>query len=208
MAGIGFELRKIYDEQTPLSKEKVEGYARDVFHNKKGKAPSLQQAERDRMRVLQRELGYLIWKQVIATSLFMVVLNLLLLPMEAHLPAGSLFLLNQLCLAYGIYGIANAYVLTILYFADYRSAKTLAQIFAVLSLGLTALLAWTAPAYLACGFLAASLVLVLLSRRRLARLQKEMTHHVLGRPARVSLGARQTYTKLAQRLKKTFVKFE
>lgn len=208
MAGIGFELRKIYDEQTPLSKEKVEGYARDVFHNKKGKTPSLQQAERDRMRVLQRELGYLIWKQVIATSLLMVVLNLLLLPMEVSLPTGSLFLLNQLCLAYGIYGIANTYLLTILYFADYRGAKTLARIFAVLSLGLTALLAWTAPAYLACGFLAASLVLVLLARRRLTRLQEEMTYHVLGRPAQDALKTRHTYTNLAQKLEEIFAKFE
>lgn len=178
------------------------------LYNKKGNYLSLQQAERDMVRVLQRELGYLIWKQVIATSLLMVVLNLLLLPLESHLPVGSLFLLNQLFLGYGIYGIANAYLLTILYFADYRGAKVLAQIFAVFSVGLTAVLAWLAPAYLACGFLAASLVLVLLARRRLARLQEQMTYHVLGHSAQVALKSQKTYTHIAQRLEEIFAKFE
>ncbi|MBJ6746490.1 exopolysaccharide Pel transporter PelG [Streptococcus sp. 121] len=179
-----------------------------LLYNKKGNYLSLQQAEREMMRVLQRELGYLIWKQVIATSLLMVGLNLLLLPMEASLPVGSLFLLNQLCLAYGIYGIANAYLLTLLYFADYRGAKQLAQVFATLSLGLTGLLAWLAPAYLGCGFLLASLILTFLARRRLGQLQEQMTYHVLGRPAQDALKTRHTYTNVAQKLEEIFAKFE
>lgn len=179
-----------------------------LLYNKKGNYLSLQQAERDMMQVLQRELGYLIWKQVIATSLLMVVLSLLLLPMEASLPSQSLFLLNQLCLGYGIYGIGNAYLLTLLYFADYRGAKSLAQLFALLSLGLSAILAWTAPAYLAFGFLFASLALVFLARRRLAGLQEQMTYHVLGHPAQVAQNRKDRYQKLAQKLEKLFAKFE
>ena len=138
----------------------------------------------------------------------MVVLNLLLLPMEASLPSQSLFLLNQLCLGYGIYGIGNAYLLTLLYFADYRGAKSLAQLFALLSLGLSAILAWTAPAYLAFGFLFASLALVFLARRRLAGLQEQMTYHVLGHPAQVAQNRTDRYQKLAHRLEKLFAKFE
>ncbi|MFR2958854.1 MAG: exopolysaccharide Pel transporter PelG [Streptococcus salivarius] len=76
------------------------------------------------LNVMSNELKYVFWKQLLATIFIMFFGSVVLtyLPIGFNNQMHGYFL--TLCLAYGLYAVGNVNILLLMYFADYKGAKT------------------------------------------------------------------------------------
>ena len=150
------------------------------LYNENGNLLEIEQAEVEMLEVLQNELKYLAWKQLMATVLIMFLGNELLSALPLGFNAQMRGFFQTLCLAYGLYGIGNANLLALLYFADYQGAKQATKYFAISSVLLTFILQFFSKDFYGFGFLIASILLFFTASRRLHAYIKDLSYHILG----------------------------
>lgn len=88
--------------------------------------------------------------------------------------------LRTLCAGYGLYAVGNTVLLILLYFTDYKGALGAAAAFAVLAGGGTALSLRFDPAFYGFGFLAGAAVLFLAALLRLDWFTRNLPYRILG----------------------------
>ncbi|MEX2784128.1 exopolysaccharide Pel transporter PelG [Streptococcus sp. H49] len=151
------------------------------LYNEGGNLLEIEESEVEMLEVLNNELKYLGWKQLLATILIMFAGTTLLdyLPLGFNGQMRGYF--QTLCLAYGLYAVGNAYLMALLYFADYKGAKKCAGLFAAASLFLTIASQFFDKYFYGFGFLAASALLFIFASARLNAFTEDLPYHVLGR---------------------------
>ncbi|AXQ79013.1 hypothetical protein DDV21_007895 [Streptococcus chenjunshii] len=172
------------------------------LYNEGGNLLEIEESEVEMLEVLNNELKYLGWKQLLATILIMFAGTLLLdyLPLGFNGQMRGYF--QTLCLAYGLYAVGNAYLMALLYFADYKGAKNCAGLFAAASLSLTILSQFFGKPFYGFGFLAAGALLFIFASARLNAYTEDLPYHVLGSQPLYHSKQNGLFTYLAKRLGK------
>jgi len=155
-------------------------------------------AAEDRMvKVLSRELTYCGYRQIVSTILFVVFGGFIM----DILPLGMMDLgkgiFRTLCVGYGLYAIANAMMLVLLYFEDYRGSVLATGAFALVANAVTV---WQAvfgdTAYYGLGFMAGAIVYFLIVLARMEWSTRRLPYLLLGRQAAYAPAAAGVFTRI------------
>jgi uncharacterized membrane protein len=136
------------------------------------------------VEVLSRELTYCGYRQIVSTLLFVVFGGFIMdfLPLGMTDLGKGIF--RTLCVGYGLYAIANAMMLILLYFEDYVGTLTATAAFAVVANAVTI---WQAvygdTAYYGLGFMAGAIVYFLIVFCRLEWATQRLPYLLLGSQA-------------------------
>ena len=152
--------------------------------NDGGSISDIEAAEDKMVEVLSRELIYCGYRQIIATIFFVVFGGFIM----DILPLGMLDLgkgiFRTLCVGYGLYAVANAMMLILLYFEDYTGSLAATGAFALIANAVTI---WQAvygdTAYYGLGFMAGAIVYFLIATIRLEWATRRLPYLLLGRQA-------------------------
>ena len=150
--------------------------------NDNGAIRDIDQAEKEMLGTLEKELTFDGHKQLISTILFLVFGSIIF----ENLPLGfndtSLGIYRFLCVGYGIYAVANSIMLILLYFEDYAGALAGTAVFAVVSVILTILQnIFGSVEYFGLGFLVGALVFYVIVWLRLEWYTKRLPYFLLSR---------------------------
>ncbi len=170
------------------------------LYNDGGSINDIEAAEDRMVEVLGRELVYCGYRQIISTILFVVFGGFIM----DILPLGMMDLgkgiFRTLCVGYGLYAIANAMMLILLYFEDYVGSVTATGAFA---LAANALTIWQAvhgdTAYFGAGFMAGAIVYFVIALVRLEWSTRRLPYLLLGRQAAASATGEGFFTRLEGR---------
>ena len=159
-------------------------------------------AAEDRMvEVLARELTYCGYRQIVSTILFVVFGGFIM----DVLPLGMMDLgkgiFRTLCVGYGLYAIANAMMLVLLYFEDYRGSVLATGAFAFTANAVTI---WQAvcgnTAYYGLGFMAGAIVYFVIVLIRMEWSTRRLPYLLLGRQAAYALSSPGVFTRMERAL--------
>lgn len=167
------------------------------LYNDGGSINDIEAAEDRMVEVLGRELVYCGYRQIISTILFVVFGGFIM----DILPLGMMDLgkgiFRTLCVGYGLYAIANAMMLILLYFEDYIGSVTATGAFAIVANVLTI---WQAArgdtAYFGAGFMAGAVVYFMIALVRLEWSTRRLPYLLLGRQAAASASGAGFFTGL------------
>ena len=167
------------------------------LYNDGGSIKDIEAAEDRMVEVLSRELVYCGYRQIISTLLFVVFGGFIM----DFLPLGMMDLgkgiFRTLCVGYGLYAIANAMMLILLYFEDYIGSVTATGVFAVTANLFTS---WQAAhgdtAYFGAGFMAGAIVYFVIVLLRLEWSTRRLPYLLLGRQAAVSAAGGGSFTQM------------
>ena len=173
------------------------------LYNDGGSINDIEAAEDRMVSVLSRELVYCGSRQIISTILFVVFGGFIM----SILPLGMMDLgkgiFRTLCVGYGLYAIANAMMLILLYFEDYIGSVAATGAFALVANAVTI---WQAvydkTAYFGTGFMAGAVVYFAIAIVRLEWSTRRLPYLLLGRQA-AAAGAgtgEGIFTRLENRL--------
>ena len=168
-----------------------------LIYNDGGSIKDIEAAEDRMVEVLSRELVYCGYRQIISTLLFVVFGGFIM----DFLPLGMMDLgkgiFRTLCVGYGLYAIANAMMLILLYFEDYIGSVTATGVFAVTANLFTI---WQAAhgdtAYFGAGFMAGAIVYFVIVLLRLEWSTRRLPYLLLGRQAAVSAAGGGSFTQM------------
>ena len=154
------------------------------LYNDGGSISDIEAAEDRMVEVLSRELTYCGYRQIISTLLFVVFGGFIM----DILPLGMMDLgkgiFRTLCVGYGLYAIANAMMLILLYFEDYTGSVIATGAFALVANAVTI---WQAAngdtAYFGVGFMFGAIVYFLITFVRLEWVTRRLPYLLLGRQA-------------------------
>ena len=152
--------------------------------NDGGSISDIEEAEERMVDVLSRELTYCGYRQIVSTLLFVVFGGFIM----DILPLGMIDLgkgiFRTLCVGYGLYAIANAMMLILLYFEDYVGSVMATAAFALVANVLTI---WQAAygdtAYYGAGFMAGAIIYFVIVLVRLEWATRRLPYLLLGRQA-------------------------
>jgi hypothetical protein len=152
------------------------------LYNDGGSISDIEAAEDRRVEVLSRELTYCGYRQAVCTVLFVVFGGFIM----DVLPLGMMDLgkgiFRTLCVGYGLYAIANAMMLILLYFEDYTGSVLATGAFALVANTITI---WQAArgdtAYYGVGFMAGAIVYFTIAIVRLEWSTRRLPYLLLGR---------------------------
>lgn len=155
------------------------------------------------VEVLSRELTYCGYRQIMSTILFVVFGGFIM----DILPLGMMDLgkgiFRTLCVGYGLYAIANAMMLILLYFEDYTGSVLATGAFALVANAVTI---WQAAfgdtAYFGLGFMAGAIVYFLIAFVRLEWATNRLPYLLLGRQTALAAPGAGIFTRLESRLTK------
>ena len=150
------------------------------LYNGNGSLLQIEQAEVEMLEVLQNQMKYLAWKQLLGTILLMFAGSTFLMYLPLGFNAQMKGYFQTLCLAYGLYAVGNSSLLILLYFADYKGAKFCARLFAGATVILTFCSLFLDRSFYGYGFLMAAALLFLSSIHRLNNFIEDLSYHVLG----------------------------
>lgn len=167
------------------------------LYNDGGSINDIEAAEDRMVEVLGRELVYCGYRQIISTILFVVFGGFIM----DILPLGMMDLgkgiFRTLCVGYGLYAIANAMMLILLYFEDYVGSVTATGVFALVANALTI---WQAArgdtTYFGAGFMAGAVVYFVIALVRLEWSTRRLPYLLLGRQAAASTSGAGFFTRL------------
>ena len=154
------------------------------LYNDGGSISDIEAAEDRMVEVLSRELTYCGYRQIVSTLLFVVFGGFIMdfLPLGMTDLGKGIF--RTLCVGYGLYAIANAMMLILLYFEDYVGTLTATAAFAIVANAVTI---WQAvygdTAYYGLGFMAGAIVYFLIVFCRLEWATQRLPYLLLGRQA-------------------------
>ena len=148
--------------------------------------------------VLRRELIYLGCKQIFTTVLFVVVGPPIVSFLFPGISSVAISIFRFLCMAYGIYAIANSLMLIELYFEDYTGALIGTVLFAIVS---TAATIWQIKYgtvhYYGLGFAAGCIVFYFFSLIRLSWYTKKLPYFLLSKQAFLPNSRKGLLTKIS-----------
>ena len=167
------------------------------LYNDGGSINDIEAAEDRMVEVLGRELVYCGYRQIISTILFVVFGGFIM----DILPLGMMDLgkgiFRTLCVGYGLYAIANAMMLILLYYEDYIGSVTATGAFALVANALTI---WQAArgdtAYFGAGFMAGAVVYFIIAVVRLEWSTRRLPYLLLGRQVAASTSGAGFFTRL------------
>ncbi|MBQ4630680.1 MAG: exopolysaccharide Pel transporter PelG [Clostridia bacterium] len=166
------------------------------LYNDKGTIDDILQAEQEMLSTLKTEVFYTALKQLLFTA-FCIAIGPTLLD---YLPLGFDEMMRgyfrTLCVAYGLYAIGNVIMLILLYFTDYRGAMVSTAVFAGCTIGFTLISLWFDPVYYGFGFLAASMLFVVIAVIRLDYFTKRLPYYILAVQPLVAEDRSGAFTKL------------
>jgi uncharacterized membrane protein len=165
--------------------------------NDKGSISDIEAAEDRMVEVLSRELSYCGCRQIVSTVLFVVFGGFIM----DILPLGMMDLgkgiFRTLCVGYGLYAIANALMLILLYFEDYTGSVAATGAFALVANSITI---WQAArgdtAYYGWGFMAGAIVYFIIALLRLEWSTRRLPYLLLGRQSAASAQDSGPFTSL------------
>ena len=164
----------------------------------KGAIKDIKLAEKEMIDVLRRELIYLGCKQIFTTVLFVVVGPPIVSFLFPGISSVAISIFRFLCMAYGIYAIANSLMLIELYFEDYTGALIGTVLFAIVS---TAATIWQIKYgtvhYYGLGFAAGCIVFYFFSLIRLSWYTKKLPYFLLSKQAFLPNSRKGLLTKIS-----------
>ena len=168
--------------------------------NDGGSIVNIDLAEKDMLRVLSEELGYLAQKQLLATLMF-IIIGTIVLPM---LPLGfnseMLRIYRTLCAGYAFYAIANSIMLVSQYFDDMKGALMGAAVFAIFTNLCTFLMRNLPSSFYGFGFVLGSALFCLVAWYRLCFYLHKLKYHVLSQQNIVVVSRFNFFTDLYNKL--------
>ena len=169
--------------------------------NDEGAIRDIDQAEREMLEVLRRELEYNGFKQLFCTIIFVVFGSFVLNALPLGFSETSIAAFRILCVGYGLYALANTLMLVLLYFEDYLGALLSTGAFALVSIaGTVVQLAFFETHYLGVGFLLGGIVFYLIAYGRLEWYTRHLPYFLLGRQAMVPPEESGPLSRLCARL--------
>lgn len=169
--------------------------------NDGGSISDIEAAEDRMVEVLARELTFCGYRQIVSTILFVVFGGFIM----DILPLGMMDLgkgiFRTLCVGYGLYAIANAMMLILLYFEDYTGSVCATGAFALVANAVTIRQAVRGDtAYFGLGFMAGAIVYFLIAFFRLEWATRRLPYLLLGRQAAVAAAGSGSFTRIERRL--------
>ncbi|SFP52583.1 Uncharacterized membrane protein [Butyrivibrio proteoclasticus] len=150
----------------------------DLF-NGTGSIMEIEQAENEMLTVLEHELIYTARRQFYATAL---ILSVGLVVLE-RLPLGFDSLMEGffriLSVGYGAYAVGNVLMLILMYFTDYKDARSSAIIFGTLSTVLSLMSLQLDPKYYGFAFTLSSIVYLIFTLKKLMNYTQKLPYHIL-----------------------------
>ena len=149
------------------------------LYNDKGTISDIRQAEREMISTLKTEIFYTSLKQLLFTAACISAGGFLLdiLPLGFNEEMRGYF--RTLCVGYGLYAIGNMLMLILMYFTDYKGTMLTSGIFALTTVLFTVISLFFPTVYYGFGFLAASMVFVLVTAARLDYFTKRLPYYIL-----------------------------
>jgi uncharacterized membrane protein len=171
------------------------------LYNDGGSISDIEAAEDRMVEVLSRELTYCGYRQAVCTVLFVVFGGFIM----DVLPLGMMDLgkgiFRTLCVGYGLYAIANAMMLILLYFEDYTGSVLATGAFALVANTITI---WQAArgdtAYYGVGFMAGAIVYFTIAIVRLEWSTRRLPYLLLGRQEAFAAPGAGVFSRLGDRL--------
>ena len=167
------------------------------LYNDGGSINDIEAAEDRMVEVLGRELVYCGYRQIISTILFVVFGGFIMDILQLGMMDLGKGIFRTLCVGYGLYAIANAMMLILLYFEDYIGSVTATGAFALVANALTI---WQAArgdtAYFGAGFMAGAVVYFIIAVVRLEWSTRRLPYLLLGRQVAASTSGAGFFTRL------------
>ena len=168
--------------------------------NDGGSIMNIELTEKEMLRVLSEELGYLAQKQLLATLIFIIV-GTIVLPL---LPLGfnneMLRIYRTLCVGYAFYAIANSIMLISQYFDDMNGALIGSAIFVVFTNLCTILLMNGSSSYYGFGFVIGSALFCIFAWYRLCHFVHKLKYRVLSQQNIITDTRTKYFTNLFNKL--------
>lgn len=168
------------------------------LYNDKGTIGDILRVEKEMLETLSRELRFLAIRQVIVSAACISLGELILgqLPLGFNDLMFGFFRTNTV--AYGIYAIANAFMLILLYYTDYTGALRASLIFAVSTFLFTAVSLLFDVTFYGFGFLLGCTCYFAYALFRLEYFTKKLPYHVLSLQPMVSEGKAGRFSALGK----------
>lgn len=149
------------------------------LYNDKGTIKDIKQSENEMLGTLKTEIFYTALKQLLFTAVCIAAGGYLLdvLPLGFNEVMRGYF--RTLCVAYGMYAIGNMLMLILLYFTDYKGALAATAVFAVCTVLFSVISLFFPYVYYGFGFLAASMIFILVAVVRLDHFTKKLPYYIL-----------------------------
>lgn len=174
------------------------------LYNKGGTLIDIQNAEKELISTLNRELGYTFAKQFFASVIF-IVLGTLLIP---RLPLGfteeMLGIYRVLCVGYAFYSAGNCVMLMSLYFADNAGALVDTAIYAACSVIGTIITMHMDTRFYGFGFLVAGIVFTGISLTRVTLFTRKLSYHVISCQPFTNVEITGVMTRLSEKLEERY----
>jgi uncharacterized membrane protein len=168
--------------------------------NGDGSLSSVEKAYEEMMTILKQELFNLAIQQVIVTVFAVVLIGEILVYLGLGFTSNMIGIFRVLCVAYGLYAIANSLTLFLLYFASNTDALW-ASAALLVSNTLATLYTLTLPdIYYGFGFLVASLIFYLVALQRLFSYTAHLDFHIFTKQPVFFVQKKGWFTQLVQRL--------
>lgn len=168
--------------------------------NGDGSLSSVEKAYEEMMTILKQELFNLAIRQVIVTVFAVVLIGEILVYLGLGFTSNMIGIFRVLCVAYGLYAIANSLTLFLLYFASNTDALW-ASAALLVSNTLATLYTLTLPdVYYGFGFVVASLIFYLVALQRLFSYTKHLDFHIFTKQPVFFVQKKGWFTQLVQKL--------
>lgn len=149
------------------------------LYSDNGTGRDIVQAEKEMLEVLKTELFYTALKQLLFSAFAIAVGGYVLdlLPLGFNELMKGYF--RTLCVAYGLYAVGNMLMLILLYFIDYKGAFWATAVFASGTVLFSIASLFFPSVYYGFGFLAASMLFVIITIMRLSYYTKRLPYYIL-----------------------------
>lgn len=169
--------------------------------NDSGAIRDIEQAEEEMMEVLEQELTFNGYKQLMSTLLFLVFGSFIMGLFPVGISDSSMGIYLFLCVGYGIYAISNTVMLILLYFEDYTGAMMGTAAFACVSVAATIIQnVQGTVAFFGLGFALGSLAFYFVVWIRLEWYTKKLPYFLLCRQSIVANDEKGIFSRLCDYL--------
>ena len=171
--------------------------------NDKGSILDIEQAEKEMLSVVRKELTFGAYKQLIATILFVVFGSEVLQALPLGFNDTSIGIYRLLCVGYGLYAVANTLMLILLYFADNKGALMAAAAFAAVSAGATIVqILYSDISFYGIGFGIGSVAFYLVSWIRLEWYTRKLPYFLLSKQTVLPDERKRLFGRLCDRMER------
>lgn len=172
------------------------------LYNHQGTIRDIKEANQDMLMVLKNELKYLAWKQVFASMIFTFIGTQVLQVLPLGFTNLMLGYFRILCLAYGVFAIAQSMILILLYFDDVSGAVVCTTVYGILNILFAILNLFIPTSYYGFGFLISNIVLYVMALVRLEYITGKLPYKILGSQPILYVQKRGIFTKFKELLEK------